>query len=399
MLGTTRRNFLRLGHGFTRSRNGAANMHAAASVAAVTGSWQYRGGGAFFGCSDVFRLDRTLLEGLDAKAPRMLDTARIGAVLAGDTGALEGGPPVSAMLVQGSNPAAVAPDSLAVRRGLVRDDLFLCVHEQFMTDTAALADVVLPATTFLEHDDVYLGGNHPFLQVARKVIEPFAEARPSQAVIDGLAERLGAEHPGFAMGAWELVDATLAASGLPGADAVFAAGWHDCGAGFEETHFLNGFATPDRRFHFRPDWAAEGPHGDGLPALPDHVALTEDADAEHPFRLVTAPARDFLNSSFTQSPTSLKRARRPTALIHPDDMAALAVEAGGRLRLGNRRGSVSVHCEPFDGVQRGVVVVESVWPATAFPEGVGINALVGGDPVPPAGGAAYHDTAVWIRPA
>ena len=391
LYGETKRSFLRLGHGFSRSRNGAVNMHAASCLAAVTGAWQYPGGGGLFSNGGLFALDTTLIEGTDVRDPavRILDTARIGPVLCGD----EGGPPVTAMLVQGTNPAAVAPESGRVRAGLLRDDLFLCVHEQFMTDTAALADVVLPATTFLEHDDIYAGGNHTFLQVARKIIEPFAEARPSHDVVRGLARRLGAEHPGFLLSDWELVDATLRASGFPGADALHAAGWHDCALDFEDAHFLGGFPTADGRFHFAPGW------GGDLPALPDHVALIEEADAEHPFRLITPPSRHYLNSSFTQSPTAIKREGRPCALIHPGDFARLGLVDGGPVRLGNRRGSLVVHAEPFDGGQQGVVVVESVWPGTAFPGGIGINLLVGADLVAPAGGAAYHDTAVWVRPA
>jgi anaerobic selenocysteine-containing dehydrogenase len=135
--------------------------------------------------------------------------SRIGAVLTGDRRDLGDGPPVTAMLVQNTNPAAVAPESGRVRAGLLRDDLFLCVHEQFMTDTARYADIVLPATTFLEHDDLYKGGGHMYLQVARALIPPQGEARENHVVVRELAARLGAEHAGFDMNAWELVDATL----------------------------------------------------------------------------------------------------------------------------------------------------------------------------------------------
>lgn len=399
LYGTTERTYVRLGYGFTRQRNGAVNMHAVSCLPAVTGAWRHLGGGALYTNAGLFHIDRTLTEGLDVRdeSVRVLDMSRIGPVLVGEEDSLHGGPPVRAMLIQNTNPAVVAPESVKVRDGLSRDDLFVCVHEQFMTETAALADIVLPATTFLEHDDIYLAGGHSFLQVARKVIEPHAEARSNHQVLCALAERLGAVHPGFRMSAWEIVDATLEASGLPGADEVHRMGGLDCQLDFDTAHFLDGFPTPDGRFRFAPDWASLGPDHQELPALPDHLAVTEESESEHPFRLVTSPSRDFLNTTFTETPTSKKRAGRPTALIHPEDCRGLGLGDGKPVRLGNRRGSVVVHARPFDGLQRGVVVVETVWPNHAYLEGIGVNVLVGADPIPPAGGAAYHDIAVWLK--
>src|ERR1700731_2878579 len=114
-----------------------------------------------------------------------------------------------------------------VRDGFARTDLFTCVHEQFMTETAAMADIVLPATTMLEHDDIYTAGAHTFLQVARQVIEPYAEARSNHDVICALAKRLGAEHPGFELSAWEIIERSLAVSALPGAKTIVDKGGHD----------------------------------------------------------------------------------------------------------------------------------------------------------------------------
>ena len=115
--------------------------------------------------------------------------------------------------------------------------------------------------------------------------------------------------------------------------------------------------------------------------------------------MVTAPSRNYLNSSFTETPTSIKRESRPTAKIHPHDLAALGLADGDRVRVGNCRAHIVVHAESFDGLQRGVVVIESVWPNTAYEEGLGVNALVGADSAPPLGGAVFHDTAVWLRGA
>jgi anaerobic selenocysteine-containing dehydrogenase len=293
----------------------------------------------------------------------------------------------------------VCPESVKVRDGFARDDLFVCVHEQFMTETADMADIVLPATTFLEHDDLYTAGGHTHLQVARQVVEPFAEARTNHFVICELARRLGAEHPGFHMAEWEIIDRTLTMSGKPGAEEIAAGRWVDCAPPFETAHFLDGFGHRDGRFRFKPDWSAIGDDHRRLPAFPDHCRVIEEADAEHPFRLVAAPARSFLNSSFTETPGSRTREGRPTVLIHPEDCARLAVADGARVRLGNARASIVVHARTFDGLQPGVLVVEGIWPNGAFEEGLGVNALVGADPGPPRGGGTFHDTAVWARPA
>ena len=160
LVGQTPKTFFRLGYGFARQRNGALNMHAALSIPAVTGAWLHVGGGTFHNNGAIYHWDKTLIEGLDVRDRniRILDQSRIGPVLTGDAGALHGGPPVTALFVQNTNPMMVAPELNLVHQGFARDDLFVCVHEQFMTETAVMADIVLPATIFVEHDDVYQGG-------------------------------------------------------------------------------------------------------------------------------------------------------------------------------------------------------------------------------------------------
>ncbi|MGE5505470.1 MAG: molybdopterin dinucleotide binding domain-containing protein, partial [Actinomycetota bacterium] len=210
-----------------------------------------------------------------------------------------------------------------------------------------------------------------------------------------LARRLGAEHPAFVMDEWSLIDATLKASGLPGADEAHAARWIDCALSFERMHFLEGFGK--RRFRFAPDWAGLGADHAGLPELPDHCPVTDEVDAVHPFRLITPPSRHFLNTSFTETPSSRQLAGRPTALIHAEDCRALGLWGGDMVRLGNERGSVVVHVAPTDGIARQVVAVEGIWPDDCFVEGVGINLLTSAEPALPAGGAVFHDTKVWVE--
>ncbi len=148
----------------------------------------------------------------------------------------------------------MAPDQETVKRGFARDDLFVCVHEQFMTDTAKVADVILPATMFVEHDDFYTAGGSQYILLGPKLIEPPGECRSNHEVICALAERLGAEHPGFAMTPRQLIDATLQKSGWGTLAELEANRWIDCQPDFATAHYLDGFAYPDGKFRFKPDW-------------------------------------------------------------------------------------------------------------------------------------------------
>ena len=401
LYGTTPRSYIRTGYGFARSRNGAANMHAVVCLATVSGAWQHEGGGALWSNRMMYHWDKTLIEGLDARdlSIRELDMSRIGSVLTGDRTELGDGPQVHALFIQNQNPLTVCPDSNRVRRGFARDDLFVCTHEQFMTETARWSDIVLPATMFMEHDDLYQAGGHSHIQIGPKLIEPPGECRSNHEVLQGLAARLGAKHPGFEMTAMEIIDATLQASGWPDAATVLRAGWIDAYDEKSDKRFADGFLTKDKKFHFAPDWAALGPLHACMPKLPDHMATIDVASAAHPFRLMTSPARSFLNTSFTEMPSSRKREGRPTVMMHPADADALGIVEGARVRLGNARGEVVLHARVVGGMQPGVLVAESVWPSECFEGGIGINALTSDDPAPPAGGAVFHDTAVWMRAA
>jgi anaerobic selenocysteine-containing dehydrogenase len=323
--------------------------------------------------------------------------SRIGAVLTGDRRDLGDGPPVHALLIQNCNPVTVAPDSHKVRRGFLREDLFTVVHEQFMTETARLADLVLPATMFMEHNDLYQAGGHSFIQIGPKLVEPPGECRSNHEVLCGLAPRLGATHRAYAMTDLAIVDETLRASGWPDAATVVAQRWHDAQPDFETAHFLNGFGHPGGRFRFRADWAAIGAGHAGMSSLPDHIEVIDSATAERPFRLVAAPARSFLNTSFTETPSSRRREGRPSLLVNPADAVRLGIIEGSRVRLGNARGEVVLHARIAEGAQPGVIVAESVWPHADHEGGVGINALTSDEPALPDGGAVFHDTAVWLR--
>jgi anaerobic selenocysteine-containing dehydrogenase len=406
LVGERKRSFFRLGYGFARQRNGAVAMHAALCIPVVTGAWQHEGGGACHSNSGIFGWRKILIEGLDARdaSVRQLDQSQIGRVLTGDAEALRHGPPVTAMLVQNTNPVSVAPEQELVKRGFARDDLFVCVHEQFMTETARMADIVLPATMFMEHDDLYQAGGNQHILLGPKLIDPPGECRSNHEVLCGLAKRLGAEHPGFGMTPRELIDCTLRDSGRGTLADLEAVRWIDIQPPFREAHYLDGFGHAEGRFRFKPDWSGVrdpgiGPMGpwDSLPVLPDHWTAIEEPSEPYPFRLATSPARQFLNSSFNETPTSVAKEGRPEVMVHPDDAAAAGIADGDWVRLRNERGEVLIRARLFAGVRRGVLVAEGLWPNSSFPYGKGINTLTGADAVAPYGGAAFHDNRVAVE--
>jgi anaerobic selenocysteine-containing dehydrogenase len=408
MIGTTPRTYLRLGYGFSRQRNGAVNMHAASCIASVTGAWLHEGGGAFHNNGAIYKWNRSLIEGLDVMDPRVrtLDMSRIGPVLTGDPSDLGDGPPVTAMLIQNMNLVQVAPEQRLVKKGFARDDLFTCVHEQFMTATAKMADIVLPATMFLEHDDIYQGGGHQYIALGPKLIEPPGECRSNHDVVVAMARRVGARHRGFEMTPAEIIDWTLRNSGWGTLDELREKRVMDVQPDFETAHYIKGFAYPDGKFRFKPEWpkVPAGRRQDWgiahtVPSLPDFWDVNDKADAAHPFRLATSPSRSYLNSSFNEMPSSRAREGKPRIKMHPDDMAALAIADGQRVRIGNERGEIIISAEAFPGLQRGVVIIESIPPNDDFEGGEGLNTLTSAVRIAPFGGAAFHDNHVWVRPA
>ncbi len=407
LVGTHKATYFRIGYGFSRQRNGSTNIHAALSVPAMTGAWQHRGGGALLSNSGNWGLDMSLIQGAADTSARVLDMSEIGPILSGDRQALQGGTPVKALLIQNTNPVVVAPEQEKVRAGFLRENLFTVVHEQFMTDTAALADIVLPATMFVEHSDFYTRGGHTRIVLGPKAIAPPGEAKPNIFVINELARRLGSDpQPADTLSDRALMAETFARSGFGALEEIESAGYVERARPDDQAHFRDGFAWPDKRYHFRPDWhaVAELKHyafvadPDEMPKLVEYWDVNEKPDAEHPFKLATSPARTFLNSTFTETPGSLAREKQPNLLIHPDDAVRLGIGDGDPVRVGNRRGEVELSARLFEGLRSGVVIAEGLFPNRAHRGGKGINSLTSSQPVKPFGGAAFHDSAVWIRP-
>jgi anaerobic selenocysteine-containing dehydrogenase len=265
---------------------------------------------------------------------------------------------------------------------------------------------------FIEHDDIYKGGGNQHITLGPKLIDPPEGPRTNHFVIEELAKRLGVAHlPGFGLTERQHIDHMLAKRGLGDFDGMKESRWVDLQPEFEDAHFLKGFGHPDGKFRFKPQWNGgiapnKPPKSMGifgpvnqLPEFPDHVELIEVVDAEHPFRLATSPARNFLNSTFAETPVSREKEGRPELLIHPEDAAALGVATGDRVEVGNQRGEVVLHARLFDGLKRGVVIAEGIWSNYAHERGEGINVLTGSDAPAPYGGAAVHDNKVWVRAA
>jgi anaerobic selenocysteine-containing dehydrogenase len=223
-------------------------------------------------------------------------------------------------------------------------------------------------------------------------------------VICELAKRLGAEHAGFAMGEKEHIAAMLEGAGQTSLAELEEKGWVDIQSDFEAAHYQKGFAWPDGKFRFKPKWeeipfshnGKMGPYDD-MPTLPDHWDVIEKADAEHPFRLATSPARSFLNSTFSETSGSRKKEGAPSLKMHSLDMADLSLEEGEEVCIGNERGETYLPVEAFDGLRRGVVIAEGIWRNKDHKGGRGINSLTSADQVAPFGGAALHDNKVWIK--
>lgn len=401
LYGEAQRPWIRFSYGFTRCRNGSAAMHAASSIPVVRGAYQYEGAGAQYNMGDLYNWDKTLIEGLDAVNPesRIIDQCRIGPALMGDPADLQGGPPITALLIQNTNPMCIAPELGLVHQGFAREDLFVAVQEQFMTDTAKQADILLPATMFIEHDDIYHASGHSRFRIGPKLFEPYAECRTNHYVICELAKRLGASHPGFEMTEWELIEDLFKRSGWPDAKTVLEAGGWEAMIDKDQAHFRNGFPTEDGKYRFKPDWASLGPNASAMPALPDHMAIADEITPMHPYRLVAAPARQFLNTSFTESEKGRKREGRPVAMIHADVMSQHGLADGDKVLLGNEKGQVALHAKTGSGQHRDTIVVESIWPNDAFEGGIGINLLISAEPGYPAGGGVIHDNAVWLERA
>ena len=231
--------YFRLGYGFSRQRNGSFNMHAVTCIPALLGSWKYKGGGAFYNNASIYNINKEAIEGLRFKnsSLRNLDQSRIGPILNNDYDALKGGSKIKALFIQNTNPLVVAPETIKVREGFKREDLFVCVHEQFMTETAKYADVLLPATSFVEHEDIYISGGHQHLTYGPKLIKEVGKCWSNNKLINELGKKIGSKDNCFQLSEAELIDITLQESNLGNYNSLKKEKFLDLQPPFKESHF------------------------------------------------------------------------------------------------------------------------------------------------------------------
>ena len=380
--------FIRAGYGLQRHTNGGMMVRTIAMLPAVTGAWRDPAGGFVLSNSGVFRYNRHALErpDLQPRPGRIINMIRLGEALT-----QTGDPPVKALFVYNSNPAAVAPDGNAVRRGLEREDLFTVVHDVYATDTARYADILLPAPTFLETSDVYTSYWHMHLQYAGAAIPPRGESRSNVDLFRALAKRMGFRDACFDDDLPELVRTMLDGSELEAR-----------GAGAErllrERSVYVGRAPLERPISLRSDALGR----EGIDPLPTHVPLQESVDGSpelarrFPLAFLSPSHHLFLNSTFGSSPALLARGI-PALRMHADDARARGIVSGDEIEVFNDRGRAQLRAEVSDAVAPGVVVHLSLWWNEFSPGGYNVNVTTSAAETDMGRGATFHTNLVEVK--
>ena len=400
---------IRLNYGLQRHFGGGMAVRTIACLPAIVGAWRDFGGGVLLSTSSLFPLNTQALERPDLipRGTRAINMNQLAEALHGELP----GPPILALFVYNSNPAAVAPDQQRVLNGLRRADLFTVVHEQFLTDTCDYADIVLPATMQLEHFDLHTTYGHHYVQVNDPTIPPLAEARCNTSVFRELARRLN-----FPSQIFEVTDEQLACAAL----------WEDTA---EEqrpallrgitlkrlrrdgpqrlrlpdrfTPFASGgFPTPSRKCEL----FSERMQAEGFDPLPTYLPPAESADsqpqlaARFPLQLISPPSPNFLNSTFVNVPSLREAEGEPRLELHSDDAATREIEHGALVRVFNDRGSFHARAVVGDTVRPGVVVAPSIWWNKFTGDGHNANNTTPTRLTDMGGGATFFDNLVEVEP-
>lgn len=376
--GTIRPAAIRLNYGMQRTAGGGNAVRAVACLPALVGAWRDSAGGALLSSSGAYPIDGRTLERPDLirGTPRTINMSAIGDALTSAS------PPVHAIFVYNSNPVAVAPESAKVVQGFARDDLFVVVHELFQTDTADYADILLPATSQLEHFDVHHSYGHLYVQVNQPSIAPLGEALPNTELFRRLAARMGFDEPALRESDEAMARALFRRDDPRAAtldfDGLVHDGFRRLGVADDYAPFARGeFPTRSGRCEFRSERMAERGE-DPLPAvvLPRESPVSNPAlAARYPLAFISPPARNFLNSSFANLPAFLAEEREPQLLVHPDDATPRGIESGARVRIHNARGAFFAQAQVSDRARAGVVVAPSVWWRKLAPGGENANAV------------------------
>ncbi len=401
---TTRPSAIRINYGLNRHAGGGMAVRTIACLPAITGAWRDVGGGVLLSTSGTFPTNNAALERPDLIAPgtRTLNMSQLGRILTDPHLA----PPVKALFVYNANPGAVAPEQEKVREGLAREDLFTVVHELFPTDTVDFADVVLPATTTLEHYDIHKAYGHLYLSLSRPAIAPLGEALPNTEVFRRLAARMGLDHPCLRESDEEMARQAMHWDHPSLAGVTFERleregsvrlSVPDPHAPFAE----GGFPTPSGKCELlAPSMAEMGldPLAGYVPPR-ESVATAPELARKYPLAFISPPAHHFLNSTFSAQPAFVRREGEPSLTLHPRDAAARGIEQGQMVRAFNDRGSFLARAHVSDAARPGLVVGLSIWWAKMCPGGRNANAVTGQELTDMGEGATFYDVLVEVRPA
>jgi anaerobic selenocysteine-containing dehydrogenase len=401
--GRSKAAFIRVNYGLQRHRGGGMAVRTIACLPAVTGHWRRPGGGVQLSSSANFSFDKRALERVDVSPPvRTINMIRLGeALTTRDAGV--GGPPVRALVVYNSNPAAVAPDRNTVQRGLARDDLFTVVLEHFQTDTADYADILLPATTQLEHWDVHLSYGHHYVTLNAPSIEPLGEALPNSEIFRRLATRMGLDEPMFRDDDVTLIRQALGSSSgrLEGVtfEALVEKGWSRLNL---PTPYLpyaeGGFTTPSGKCEFYSARMADMGL-DPLPAFTPPYEFPEEVPAlaeRYPLTLISSPAHQFLNSTFVNVESLRRAAGEPECLLHPVDAERRGIAVGARVVVHNDRGAFTAVARVEDGIRPGVVWAPSIWWGKFAADGANANQTTSQRETDLGHGPVFYDNLVEV---
>ena len=374
--------FIRLGSGLSRYGNGAMTCRAINALPAVVGAWQYPGGGLLSSASGSKFIGKDVMQQAHVHAPakRLMPMIKLGEMLINPEGTK-----VHSLYIFSSNPAITAPDQNVVRRGLMRDDLFTVVHERFFTDTCKYADIILPATTSVEHDDIYNSYGHYTIGTGYKLIEPIGESRSNWQVIAELAKRMGLEDDFFDLSEKDLIEQIVRTSSrISKRDQELILNGEPVEMTVPESYKMD-FKTPSGKIELYNPQDVE-PLIRYMPPYGDNA----------PFWLINGNDIRILDSSFCEldfnDPESMK------LRIHPEDAKMYNINDGAEVEIYNDRGSVKIKAYYDDEVQRGTLVTLGVWwQSQSSDPHVAINALTAARPTDQGWGSTFYDVQVHIR--
>jgi anaerobic selenocysteine-containing dehydrogenase len=393
--GTTKPAAIRLNYGMQRVRGGGNAARAVACLPALVGAWRHRAGGVLLSSSGQFPVRREALyrpDLLAGRTPRTINMSTIGDDLLREASPAFG-PKVEALIVYNSNPVAVAPESGKVARGFAREDLFTVVLEHFLTDTADHADIVLPATTQLEHWDIHTSYGHTDVLLNRPAIAPLGQARSNADIFRALAARMGFNEPCFAED--DLTLCRTAFGDRVDFQRLLDTGWASLAV--PEAPFANGdFPTPSGKCEFHSERLA----AQGLDPLPDHLPNAEPGGThpDYPLAMISSPARNFLNSSFVNVQSLRDIEGRPLLEIHADDAAVRGIDSGQMVRVFNERGEYRCVAEVSPRARPGVVNGLGIWWRKLGPFGTNVNEVTSQRLTDLGRGPTFYDCHVQVAP-